>query len=246
MLCMNAPLINIHGPVDWQAIDTVLLDMDGTLLDLQFDNWFWQVHIPTRYGLLHGLSFEAAVQQLKPGFLAVQGTLDWYCIDYWSRQLGLDISSLKHEVRERVAFLPGATAFLARLKELGKRRILVTNAHPQTLAIKDGHVSLSPWLDEVHSSHQYGLPKEAADFWPRLRRQVPFDPQRTLFVDDSLPVLLAAQGYGIRWLRAVSRPDLSLPVRDTGEIPGVESVAHLFDATGAPLADSLPSEQLSP
>jgi putative hydrolase of the HAD superfamily len=42
--------------IDWSRIDTVLLDMDGTLLDLRFDNWFWQELIPSRYAAAHGLS----------------------------------------------------------------------------------------------------------------------------------------------------------------------------------------------
>ena len=28
-------------PLAWRDIDTVLLDMDGTLLDLHYDNHFW-------------------------------------------------------------------------------------------------------------------------------------------------------------------------------------------------------------
>lgn len=41
--------------IDWSAIDTVLLDMDGTLLDLHFDNHFWQHHLPLRFAERHGL-----------------------------------------------------------------------------------------------------------------------------------------------------------------------------------------------
>ena len=40
----------------WSDIDTVLLDMDGTLLDLHFDNHFWLEHLPQRYAELHGVS----------------------------------------------------------------------------------------------------------------------------------------------------------------------------------------------
>ena len=32
--------------IDWTRIDTILLDMDGTLLDLGFDNFFWREHVP--------------------------------------------------------------------------------------------------------------------------------------------------------------------------------------------------------
>ncbi len=214
-------------PLDWTAIDTVLLDMDGTLLDLRFDNWFWQEHVPSLWGRERGLSAEQALALLTPRFEAARGRLDWYCIDHWSREFGMDIRAVKRDVRERVAFIPGAEAFLRRLQALGKRRVLVTNAHPETLAIKDEHVGLAGHLDEVWSTHDFGLPKEDVAFWPRLRARTEFDPERTLFVDDSLPVLAAARDYGIRWLRAIRRPDLGRPARDTGPFPGVLSVAEL-------------------
>jgi len=229
MAAMEAPLQVPAARVDWTEIDTVLLDMDGTLLDLKFDNWFWQSHVPRAYARLHGLTPAQSQERLRPRFAAAQGTLDWYCIDYWSRELGLDVRALKHDVRDQVEWLPGATEFLASLARSGKRRILVTNAHPQTLAIKDARVSLAGWLDEVHSTHSYGLPKEVPEFWPRLAARVRFDPQRTLFIDDSLPVLAAARAFGIRWLRAIRRPDQGRPARDTGEFAGVDSIAELID-----------------
>ena len=33
----------------WSGIDTILLDMDGTLLDLHYDNHFWQVYVPEKF-----------------------------------------------------------------------------------------------------------------------------------------------------------------------------------------------------
>src|ERR1700759_5105634 len=79
--------------VDWTSIDTVLLDMDGTLLDLRFDNWFWQEHVPTHFAKARGLSGEEVRAYLDPKFRERRGTMDWYCIDYWSRELGLDIAA---------------------------------------------------------------------------------------------------------------------------------------------------------
>ncbi len=216
------------APLPWDQIDTVLLDMDGTLLDLRFDNWFWQEYLPTVYAAAHDLEPEAALAALMPRFAAARGRLDWYCIDYWSRELGLDIPAIKRGVREQVAWIPGAEAFLARLRVLGKRRVLVTNAHPETLAIKDEHVDLIGHLDAVYSTHPFGAPKEDPAFWPRLAAETPFDPARTLFVDDSLPVLAAAHGYGIAWLRAIRRPDSGRPARDTAGFVGVDSVAELL------------------
>jgi HAD superfamily hydrolase (TIGR01509 family) len=215
-------------PIEWPAVDTVLLDKDGTLLDLSFDNHFWLDLVPQHYGRLHGLELVEAKRVLAPRFRAVEGTLDWYCIDYWSRELGFDVAAITDDARERVMFHPGAEEFLARLAARTKRRVLLTNAHPRTLAIKDRQVGLRCHFEAVYSTHPFGLPKEDPDFWPRFRATEAFDPGRTLFVDDSLPVLRAAQAFGVAWLRAILRPDSTRPPRAAGEFDAVDSVAELI------------------
>jgi 5'-nucleotidase len=214
--------------VNWSAIDTVLLDMDGTLLDLRFDNWFWQELIPSRYAAANGLKVAEAQMLLAPRFVAVRGTLQWYCIEHWSRELNLDVGGIKREALAQVSFLPGAQEFLTRLKASGKRRVLVTNAHPRTLAIKNERVALTQYFDACYSTHPFALPKESAGFWPRLCSEEKFRPERTLFVDDSLNVLEAAREFGIEWLRAVRLPDSGLPPQHTGEFAAVDRVADLM------------------
>jgi putative hydrolase of the HAD superfamily len=214
--------------LDWSAIDTVLLDMDGTLLDLRFDNWFWQELIPQRYAAANGLDLAAATDLLAPKFVAAQGTLNWYCIEYWSRELDLDIGAIKRSALPRVEYLPGAEDFLSRLGALGKRRVLVTNAHPHTLSLKNERVALKRYFDALYSTHPFEYPKESAQFWPRLLAEEGFDPARTLFVDDSLHVLAAARVFGIGWLRAVRRPDSGRPAQATGEFAGIDAVADLL------------------
>ncbi len=206
----------------------MLLDMDGTLLDLRFDNWFWQELIPLRYAAQNGLSPPDALELLRPKFHAIRGTMQWYCIDYWSRELGLDIARIKRATLGQVGYLPGAEDFLLKLKASGKRRVLVTNAHPTTLAIKDRQVRLTMHFDACYSTHMFDAPKEDAALWPRLQAAEPFVAERTLFVDDSLPVLAAAHGFGIGWLRAVRRPDSGQPAQSTGPYVGVDRVADLL------------------
>src|SRR5690606_34728337 len=105
--------------VDWDAIDTVLVDMDGTLLDLNFDTFFWRELVPQRYAEVHDLNVSAAHAVLAPRFEARVGTLEWYCLDHWARDLELDLKTLKREHRERIRFLPGAEAFLANVRSRG-------------------------------------------------------------------------------------------------------------------------------
>jgi HAD superfamily hydrolase (TIGR01509 family) len=219
-------------PPDWNAIDTVLLDMDGTLLDLGYDKRFWEEHLPRRFAESRGITVGEAHRLMRPIFESTAGTLDWYCIEYWSRALSFDIAALKRATRHEIGWLPEARAFLAQARASGRRIALVTDAHPEILAIKDAHLGIRRRFDAVYSSHELGAPKEDAAFWPRLAGREGFDPARTLFADDSLAVLRAARAHGIRWLYAVRRPVHGGPVREQAGFPGVESVLELAEGLG--------------
>jgi putative hydrolase of the HAD superfamily len=214
--------------VPWCQIDTVLLDLDGTLLDLAFDNRFWRECVPDAWARARCIEVEQARALLAPRFRAREGTLDWYCIDYWSRELGLDIAALKHAEAHGICWLPGAREFLVRVRAAGKRLVLLTNAHPTTLAIKDARTQVVSCFDATFSSHLFGAPKEDARFWQEVARVEAFDRARSLFVDDSLAVLRAARRAGIAQIYAVRRPDSSMNVRLQEEFPAVDSVAELL------------------
>lgn len=199
-------------------IDTLLLDLDGTLLDLAFDTHFWLEVVPAYYGSRLGLTAEQALRDhIQPRLRAAEGTLNWYCLDHWSRMLDLDLSAIKSQHDERIAWLPGAREFLARQRAAGRRLVLATNSHPETLRIKDEKVDIRPHLDALYSSHQFGAPKEYAEFWLRLAEVEPFDPARTAFIDDNPRVLKAARGAGIDCVIAVTHPDSSRPPRGIPE-----------------------------
>jgi HAD superfamily hydrolase (TIGR01509 family) len=215
-----------HLP-DWSAIDTVLLDMDGTLLDLAYDKRFWEEHLPRRFAETRGVAVEEAHRVMRPIFESTAGTLDWYCINHWSRALSVDITMLKRQTRHEIGWLPGARDFLARVRASGRRLALVTNAHPEILAIKDAQLGVRRRFDAIYTSHDFGAPKEDAAFWPRLAAREPFDAARTLFADDNATVLDAARGHGIRWVYAVRRPVHGAPARVTNGFAGVESVLEL-------------------
>ena len=214
--------------IDWQRIDTVFLDMDGTLLDLNFDTYFWLEHVPRRFSEKHGVALEAARAQLMERYQAMMGTIDWYSIDYWTRELELDIALLKEEVDHLIAVHPYVTDFLDAVREADKRVLLVTNAHMKSLELKMDRTRLAGHFDRLICSHDLGLPKEAPEFWAKLQGVEKFDPQRTLLVDDSLPVLRSAREYGIDWLLAVYEPDSRQARRDVAEFDAIETFRDIL------------------
>lgn len=193
--------------IRWREIDTVLLDMDGTLLDLHFDNIFWQEHLPRRYAEKHGLAPDEAKRRLAPRFDALRGTMNWYCVDYWSEQLDLDVALLKREIAHLIAVRPDVAEFLGAVRGSGRRAVLVTNAHHKSLALKLEQTGIDAWLDAVVCAHHLGLPKEETGFWERLRTVEDYDPARTLLIDDNAAVLASAQDGGIGHLLFVAAPD---------------------------------------
>ena len=224
---MSAALDPSPNLPDWHAIRTVCLDMDGTVLDLRFDNLFWLEALPRRWGERHGVPAEEAITQLRARFDAKRGTLEWYCVDHWSEELDFDIAALKAELHEHIRYLPGAIEFLDAVRALGKRLLLTTNAHPISLAVKDRHTGLARHFDELVSSHEFGVPKESAEFWTRLAERHGVDPASTLFVDDSTAVLEAARAAGVLAVYQLLRPDSTQPLRLP--LAGVAGIAGLGD-----------------
>lgn len=210
---------------DWDSIDTVLLDMDGTLLDLHFDNFFWQHFLPEHYAHYHKVSTHQAKSTLQSLIAEREGTMQWYCLDHWSDLVGLDIPKLKLELKHKIAIRPHSIEFLKALQAAKKHIVLITNSHPKGLEIKLDVTKIDQHLDMIISSHQFNFPKEEQAFWHALQDHTPFENARTLFVDDTPRILESAKHYGIKHLLCITEPDSQKP-RKSDE--GFKSVAH-FD-----------------
>ena len=211
--------------IDWSDIDTVLLDMDGTLLDLHFDNYFWQHYMPRRYAEIHDEDAEQSHTRVNDQIARARGSLAWYCVDHWSEQLRLDIPALKREIAHLIEIRPHVEEFLDRLHGSDKQVLLVTNAHRKALDIKLARTGIGRWFHRIVVSHDFKVAKEELEFWHRLHATHPFDPARTLLVDDNESVLHAAHRYGIRHLLTLMQPDSKQQKRLETRFPGI----HHFD-----------------
>jgi len=221
--------------IQWNDIHTVLLDMDGTLLDLHFDNHFWLEHMPRRYAEEREVPLEEARAELFRLYRAVAGTMDWYCLDYWSTRLDMDVAALKEEVDHLIAVHPNVVSFLDVVRISGRRAVLVTNAHMKSLTLKMERTRLAGHLDAIICAHDIGVPKEDPGFWNKLQTVELFERKTTLLVDDSLPVLRSAQEYGMGSLLCVYQPDSRAPDKDVGEFAAIRSFSDIM-----PPADQSP------
>ncbi len=220
--------MNITPQTALERCDTLMLDMDGTILDLAYDNYVWKDLVPRRYAAVNNISVDEARETLFDKYRSVQGDLEWYCLDHWNDRLGIDVVKIHHDVTHRIGYLPGALGFLRKVHESNTRVLLVTNSHPDTLNLKDAVTGLADYFDGIHSSHTYGHPKESQAFWHALQEDVDFDIETTLFVDDSQSVLRSARDYGVKMLVTVTRPDTSEPLKHGSEFRGVEGVGDLI------------------
>ena len=213
--------------LDWKTIDSVLLDMDGTLIDQRFDNYFFLELVPMLIAQREKRSIKEVYTEKSKLYQQYTGTLDFYCLDFWTDKLQLDIRALKRQCVHLIKVRAGVENFLQRLCDLKKHLVLVTNAHPDSMNLKLQHTNLRLYFNRYISVHEIGLPKENKDFWHKLQAIEPFTPEKTLFIDDNLPMLDAAKEYKIKHLFAIKKPDSAAPEKDTGNYYGLTDFAEI-------------------
>lgn len=212
----------------WDDIECILLDMDGTLLDLHFDNYFWLDYLPSYLANLNAIPLSQCKKELEQLSNQVVGTLDWYCLDYWSEKLDVDIPKIKLNVSDKIAFRPNTLEFLKSLILREKRVILATNAHPKTLELKLMRADFRNYFNNISSSHDIGFPKEQQEYWRLLMKEFELNPKTCLFIDDSKSVLQAALDFGIGHILAIEQPDMSKNPNNCYPFTGIQNFSQLI------------------
>ena len=213
--------------LDWNHIDTVLLDLDGTLLDLNFDLEFWLEYIPKVYSKQNHIDFQTAKEIIISKINSQEGMLTWYCLDYWEKQLELDIMKLKSDISHLIQVHDHALRFLKFAKDNNKRIYLVTNAHRKGIKLKMKMSKIEGFFDEIISSHDFGIPKQQQKFWKELDKQIDFNKERSIFFDDSLDVLEAAAKFKIKNVIAISKPSTKIAKKN---VPGFRNIENFGES----------------
>jgi HAD superfamily hydrolase (TIGR01509 family) len=212
----------------WDDVTWVLLDMDGTLLDKHFDDYFWETLVPEEYARRQQMDLALARDLVFARYQSEEGTLNWTDIDFWSRELDLDIPALKEGIRHLIEVHPDTEDFLKFLRLKEKQVALVTNAHYKTLSLKMNHTGLLGYFDEVVSSFDLGSPKEEVRFWEILHDRLHFDGRHALLVDDNAEALAAARNFGIKYPYFKAKSSSRQDAADHPDFPSIESFHELI------------------
>lgn len=203
---LNIPMPGIPMPkipmpkIPMNNIKYVLLDMDGTLLDKYFDDYFWEHLLPEKYAEKKNISFGRAKEELLSRYKIHEGTLNWTDIDFWSREVEIDIPALKEQIKHLIEVHPHVEDFLHMLKRHKKKVFLVTNAHYKVLDIKLRKTDIGRFFDAALTSFEIGYPKEMVEFWEKAQKRLGFEKERSLFIDDTKAVLETAKRFGIKYI----------------------------------------------
>ncbi len=209
-----------------ENVRTLFIDMDGTLTDLAFDRAFFQHTLPRVYARARGIGHDEASAHVGRELEAIYGTLAWYSLPNLSRLFDVDLAALAAELSHAVRLQAGALEFLERAGRR-YRRVLVTNADPEVLALKLRHLGIGAWLDAVISAHHLGAAKEEAAFYERLAALEPDCPRAGVLIDDNVRAVAAARRAGLATI-TITRPDLGSAPHAETEGPAVEGVAELL------------------
>jgi putative hydrolase of the HAD superfamily len=207
---------------------TLILDMDGTLLDLNFDDQVWNYALPAALSAKDGDTPDAARARVARTIGGARGTLPWYCLDHWEREFGISVHDLEIELAHFIDLRPGTRHFLGFLQQHAYRTILATNAHPASLARKMTRTGLAGFFTTLISAHTFGAPKEDPRFWARLVAELAFDPASAVLVDDNHAVLTTARACGIRHVFGVRTPSSTGEPKYFDEFASVDSLAELI------------------
>jgi putative hydrolase of the HAD superfamily len=214
--------------INWEDIDTILLDLDGTILDLNYDLHFWLEHVPLEYSRNNNISHQSAKDKIIPILKSEMGKLNWYCPDYWGNRFKLDIIKLKQEMSHMIQILPYAEKFLCEARKNKKKIFLATNAHRKTIQVKMDIVQLERYFDEIISSHDFGVAKQEQDFWTQLENRIKLNKDRSIFFDDSQDVLESARAFGIKHIIAINKPSTKIEPKNVDGFINIENFNEML------------------
>jgi len=167
----------------------VSLDLDGTIVNRDYVDYFWLELVPTLYAERHGLSLEEAKKEVQRQYDEIgPKDLRWYNPQYWFQRFGLDSGMLSWALEEAGRFVkPYRDALEFVEAAQGKAQlVLSTSASREFIGIVFARVpELAPVFTHVFSStSDFSLPGKPPEFYKAVLKQLEAEPSELVHAGD--------------------------------------------------------------
>jgi putative hydrolase of the HAD superfamily len=184
--------------VKLNSTTAILSDLDGVILNLDYDIKFWESWLPEHVASQSNRSLKEIKIQIQAEIDAQRGTLNFYDLNYWDDLLNVDCMEIIREQEEKCSFLEGSYEALQRLSTLKNPKYILTNGDPRIQEYKAETQNFLEFFNSIFYSMHVGYPKESKEFWALARHNLNLEFEDAIFIDDDLKVVTAAAKAGIK------------------------------------------------
>jgi FMN phosphatase YigB (HAD superfamily) len=181
----------------FNSTTAILSDLDGVILDLNYDMKFWTDWLPDALTLSSGKTRSDIKAELVAMMKNQEASLNWYDLNYWDEYFKVDCLEIIKAQEERCSFLDGSVDALNKFAALPNPKYILTNGDPRLFDFKSESANFLDYFDSHLCSMHVGYAKEQKEFWSLASQYLKLDLKNSIFIDDNFKVVTSAVKAGV-------------------------------------------------